>query len=175
MKVIGLDLSLGKTGIARFDGSTITVKTDDKTGDLRLLHIQNEVRAALQPGIDLAVIEGPLSHGGFSLHILGMVHGAVRTVLMKNDVPYVLISPPTLKAYATGSGTAKKADMILAAYKRAGLEFKDDNQCDAWWLRQAGLDHLDEPEVVMPLAHRKKLDTVKNWPPIQVFGRHVNP
>lgn len=170
MKVIGLDLSLSATGIARFDGSTITVKTKDGTGDLRLLHIQDEVQRALQPGIDLAVIEGPISHGGFALHIQGMVHGAVRAVLMRNSVPYVLISPPTLKAYATGSGVAKKADMILAAYKRAGLEFKDDNQCDAWWLRQAGLDYFSRAEVVMPLAHRKKLDTVKGWPMDLSFG-----
>lgn len=166
MKIIGLDLSLTGTGIARFDGSTITVKTRDKDGDLRLLHIQDAVQEVLQPGIDLAVIEAPLTHGAHSLHIQGMVHGVVRAVLMKNHVPYALISPPTLKAYATGKGTAKKADMILAAYKRAGREFDDDNQCDAAWLRWAGLDHFNCSEVVMPLAHRKKLDVVKNWPKV---------
>lgn len=175
LKVIGLDLSLTGTGIARFDGSTITVKTKEKDGDLRLLQIQQAVREALQPGINLAVIEGPLSHGAFALHIQGMVHGAVRAVLLENDVPYAVIQPTTLQAYATGKGRAKKADMILAAYKRFGREFGDDNQCDAFWLRHAGLDRLGEAEVVMPETHRKRLDVVKNWPPTRVFDVHINP
>jgi hypothetical protein len=93
-----------------------------------------------------------------------MVHGAVRLALMEAEVPYVHISPGTLKAFATGNGKADKAAMILAAYKRAGREFVDDNECDAWWLRAAGLDQYGAPEMKLPEAQRKKLATVKGWP-----------
>ena len=122
MKVIGLDLSLNGTGIAYSDGHTKVVKLDEKKGDRRLIIIQDEVIAALQPHVDLAVIETPLPRG-FSIHTQGMVHGAVRVALIKAGVPYVHISPGTLKAFATGSGKADKAAMILAAYKRGGREF----------------------------------------------------
>lgn len=163
LKVIGLDLSLNGTGIAFFDGHTKVIKLDEKQGDSRLIVIHDAVTAALQPGIDLAVIEAPLSRG-FSIHIQGMVHGVVRMALIKAEVPYVQISPPTLKAFATGNGKADKSAMILAAYKRSGREFTDDNECDAWWLRAAGLDRYGSPEVQLPVVQRNKLAVVKNWP-----------
>jgi Holliday junction resolvasome RuvABC endonuclease subunit len=158
-KVIGLDLSLTATGIAYLDGSVRTVKTNSLDGDRRLVTIVDHVKAACLDRPDLAVIEGPVSRTATAT-ISGMVHGAVRLTLMDFGVPYVLIPPATLKAYATGKGTADKLAMAMAAYKRAEKEFTDDNQCDAWWLRIAGLDLLKSPVFELPAIQRARLGKV---------------
>lgn len=166
MNIIGLDLSLTATGIAHVDGSTSTVKTRTEDGDRRLVRIQDAVRAAIAPGVQLAVIEDLPTHAK-GAGITGMVHGAVRAVLIEHTVPYALVVAATLKAYATGNGSADKTAMALAAFKRAGVEFPDDNQCDAWWLRVAGLDRHGTPLFRMPVAQLDRLDKAK-WPNLAV-------
>jgi hypothetical protein len=53
--------------------------------------------------------------------------------------------------------------MVMAAYKRFGLEFPDDNQCDAFWLRAMGLDAYHEPLAVLPAVQRDAMTKV-DWP-----------
>jgi len=162
--VLGLDLSLTGTGIAYPDGSTTTIRTRFADGDRRLLHIQAAIADALDPDIRLVVLEDLPTHAK-SAGITGMVHGAVRAVLLDHGVPYVLLAPATLKAYATGRGNADKTAMAVAALKRADVEFGDDNQCDAWWCRAAGLDRLGTPPVALPQVQRDRLDKA-TWPTI---------
>ncbi|PJN24254.1 Holliday junction endonuclease [Kitasatospora sp. CB02891] len=146
------------------NGNCHTIATKVADGDARLVQISESIRVAITVGgpIDLAVIED-LPVGARSAGITGMVHGVVRETLNIASVPYALISPATLKAYATGAGNADKTAMALAAFKRYGIEFADDNQCDAWWLRAAGLQHLGEPLVSLPAAQIARLDKAK-WP-----------
>jgi len=68
-----------------------------------------------------------------------------------------------LKRYATGKGNATKADMRMALFQRAGLDVRDDNAVDAWWLRAMALDHYGHPLVAMPQTHRQALEKVA-WP-----------
>lgn len=161
LRVLGLDLSITAPGVARSDGSTYTIRVR-QPGDWRLMEIEADVAQVLKEGVDLAVIEDLPTHAK-SAGITGMVHGAIRLLLMTESVPYVVITPATLKAYATGKGNADKTAMAMAAYKRAGREFGDDNQCDAWWLRGAGLDWLGHPEFPLPAAQRDRLDKA-TWP-----------
>lgn len=168
-RVLGLDLSITATGIAYRDGSTGTCGGPSERGDSRLLTIEDHVEiaiggedAGLGPHVDLAVIEDLPTHAK-AAGITGMVHGTVRRLLMRHNVSYVVLTPATLKAFATGKGTADKTAMAMAAYKRTGREFADDNQCDAAWLRWAGLDWLGFPEFTLPAAHRDRLKKA-NWP-----------
>lgn len=158
MKVVGLDLSVTGTGICHPLGSTRTVKTRSKDGDLRLQVIRDAVREDAR-GCDLAVIEEWV--GSFAAAVMGMVHGTVRTMLLDQCIPYVLVTPATLKKFATGNGKSDKPAMAVAAYKRAGAEFTDDNQCDAWWLRVAGLYLLGEPPFALPAAQVAALGVVE--------------
>jgi len=168
LKILALDLSITAPGLCLPDGSTRTVKTNPKDGDRRLQTIVDQVGIALgegppgRDGVDLVVIEDLPTHAK-SAGITGMVHGAVRLRLIDFNTPYVLITPATLKAYATGKGNADKTAMAIAALKRADREFADDNQCDAWWLRAAGLDWYDHAEFTMPRAQRDRLTKVA-WP-----------
>lgn len=156
-RVVGLDLSLSATGIAYSDGRTRTI-TPASSGDARLAEIRSEVREAVY-GTDFVVIEDlPINARGAGL--TGMVHGAIR-VMLQTGPPYVLITPATLKKYATGRGNATKPDMRMALYQRMGIDLRDDNQVDATWLRYAGLQLLGEPVVELPKAQVAALDKVR--------------
>lgn len=172
LRIMGLDLSITAPGIALPDGTTLTVKTRTQDGDRRLQTIVDQIGLALGEGpdgigdgVDLVVIEDLPTHAK-SAGITGMVHGAVRLRLIDFGTPYVLVTPATLKAYATGKGNADKTAMAIAALKRAGREFADDNQCDAAWLRWAALDALGQPEFPVPAAQRARLAKV-TWPEVR--------
>ena len=158
--VIGLDLSLTSSGICNSSGACITVKGQD--GDDRLVHLGDTISHF--PRAELAVIED-LPRGAMGGTSTGMAQGVARYVLRMIGVPYVLVPPSSLKTYATGKGTADKVAMALAAYKRAEVEFANDDECDAWWLRAMGLDALGEPLFELPASHRRALDKV-DWPVI---------
>lgn len=164
-RVLALDLSVTATGVALPDGTTQTLATRPGDGDLRYDAIADYISHAAQfRRADIAVIEGPVVRSSAAIAI-GMLHGVVRRELRKIGVPYVLVPPATLKAYATGKGNADKTQMAIAALKRTGREFADDNQCDAWWLRAAALDWYGRAEFDMPKAQRDRLAKVK-WPEV---------
>jgi Holliday junction resolvasome RuvABC endonuclease subunit len=163
LRIVGLDLSMTATGITGSDGESVTVKTK-LAGDRRLVAIVDAV-LAIAADCDLAAIEDLPTHAK-SAGITGMVHGAVRTALLRAFIPYVLITPASVKKYATGKGNAGKPDMAVAAFKRAGVEFRDDNECDAWWLRAFALDHYGQPVVDLPALNRSALAGVKAWPEV---------
>lgn len=161
MRIVGLDLSITATGIAKPDGETFTVQTRS-TGDHRLLAIQSAIEDAVTASLNLAVIEDLPTHA-HGAGITGMVHGVVRAELLFHHVPYVLVTPASLKKFATGKGNATKADMRMALFQRATLDIRDDNQVDAWWLRAMAHDYYGEPVVQVPQSHRAALTKV-TWP-----------
>lgn len=172
MNVLGLDLSMTATGIAFPDGRTLTVATNAKHKDARLGVIRDAVTMALT-GVDLVVMEeAPPGLKGPAIKAIHMVQGAVRVALLDMGVPYAVVNPSTLKAYATGKKGADKTAMAMAAFKRAALEFPDDNQCDAWWLLAMGLDRFGQAVVTVPQAQRAFLDSVA-WPDVSLSPEAV--
>lgn len=170
LRVLALDLSITAPGLCLPNGTARTVKTNAKTGDRRLVHITNEVGIALGDGVDLVVMEeAPPGLKGDAIKAIHMVHGAVRLRLLDSGTPYALVNPTTLKAYATGNTRADKTAMAMAAYKRSGQEFSDDNACDAAWLRWAALDHYGQPEFDLPKVQRERLTKVA-WPEREAVG-----
>lgn len=162
-RVLGLDLSITGTGVAWTgpDGavSTRMVKTREKDRDRRLIQIQAEIRE-LATGAELALIEAPTPRSATSV-ISGMVQGAARLVLLDLGVPYGTLMPASLKKFATGKGTGDKVPMAIAALKRAGLEFPDDNQCDAFWLWVAANYKVGQPMYDLPALNRESLGKIK--------------
>lgn len=159
---MGLDLSITGTGVAHtVEGAvcTHTVKTREKDRDRRLAQIQNEVRE-YAAGAELALIEAPTPRSPSSV-VSGMVQGAVRLVLLELGIPYGTLMPASLKKYATGKGTGDKVPMAIAALKRAGREFPNDNECDAFWLWVAANDHLGQPVFDLPALNRESLGKIK--------------
>jgi Holliday junction resolvasome RuvABC endonuclease subunit len=163
LRAVGLDLSITATGICGTDGETVTVKTK-AIGDRRLVDITNAV-IAIAANCDLAVIEDLPTHAK-SAGITGMVHGAVRMALLERSIPYVLVTPASVKKFATGKGNAGKPEMAVALFKRADLEVGDDNQVDAWWLRAMAFEQYGQPLVPMPAVNRSALAAIKGWPEV---------
>jgi hypothetical protein len=164
IRIMGLDLSVNGTGIYLPDGRVTRIKCKPEWGDARLQRIRNVIRTHA-PSADLAVIEGMGRFMGNTGIIIGMVHGAVRTELLDHGVPYAIVTPATLKKFATGNGSADKSMMIEAARRRAGLVFSNSDVCDAFWLHEAGCDHYGLPVRVQdPDPARSRLLDVVTWP-----------
>jgi Holliday junction resolvasome RuvABC endonuclease subunit len=159
--IIGIDPSLTATGIAT-PHETYTIPTDAKTeGRMHVIYEAARVAATPRGGCDYAVIEDLPTHA-HGAGLTGMAQGVIRLALWHADVPFATATAATLKKFATGSGTASKADMRMALYKRTGLDLKDDNEVDAYWLRQIGLHLLDHPDrVALPKTHTDALAKVK--------------
>ncbi len=170
LKIVSADLSISATGIGFRDGSVGTFGGKPGLGDDRLLVIEDALIVALgledpdDVRADLLVVEGAVARS-YTAYISGQLHGIVKRLCRRSKMPYAFVPPATLKVYATGKGNSDKTQMALAALKRAGREFGDDNQCDAFWLRAAALDHYGEPEFDVPKLHRDSLSKV-DWPKI---------
>lgn len=164
MRIMGLDLSIAETGVCEPNGGTFSLPQKAAWGDSRLRRIRDSLKATvIDLGVEFAVIEDLPTHA-HGAGITGMVHGAVRLALADLGVPYVVLTPATLKKFATGKGNSNKTAMALHAFKRAGREFGDDNQCDAWWLWAAGMDHFGPALFPLPVAQRAALDVI-TWDP----------
>lgn len=149
--VVGLDLSLAGTGIATgLRCRTISVRSK---GPARLVAIRRAIAVELMSTdgsagferateYDLAVLEGyALGVQGAGIRSNAELGGVVRAMLFELGIGIVDVPPRSLKLFATGHGGADKTAMILAAIRDAGglYTIADDNQADAYWLRQLGL------------------------------------
>ncbi len=161
MHLIGIDPSLTATGLATGD-STSTIKSH-AGGDQRLLDIYLQVFDQAVHA-DFAAVEDLPTHAQ-GAGKTGMAQGAVRVALLNASVEFVVVPPACLKKYATGRGNATKPDMRMALYQRVGLDLRDDNQVDAWWLRAMLCDALGEPLVQLPKMQRDSLSKVE-WPQV---------
>jgi Holliday junction resolvasome RuvABC endonuclease subunit len=176
--VLGIDPSLTGTGIAYNDAThTITSKPTGTTLEdrrARLADIMEDLNDAVlglgpwdfAPPADLVVIEAPslaqhsqrgtLDRNGLWWLIVYRLHAiGIRTIEA---------SPSTVKKFATGKGNATKPDMRMALFQRAGIDCRDDNQVDAWWLAEIGAHLLDIPTLELPKAHLDALDKIDRSP-----------
>lgn len=166
-RVIGLDLACDSTGVALPDGTTLTIKAPKQAGKTRTLaddlarmdHAAVQIAGLLEhAAADLAVIED-YAPGikSAAAHRLAEIGGIVRLACHRAGIPIALVNNMHLKIYATGTAKAEKRDMSMWAYKRAGVEFPNSDECDAWWLRAMGLDHLGHAVVELPKVQRAAL------------------
>lgn len=176
--VIGLDVSLTRTGIAVWrDGrmtttSTVSQPIGAQSWDQRNTRIVGQARAItgwLQdntPKPDLAVIEAPILHGpqtGSFFDRSGLWHGVYSKLRSSGwRVPVAVVNVATLKAWATGKGNADKA-MMLHAARREWPAVLNDDEADASWLAAMGAAKLGHEPVEMT-AWRVSGLTKGDWP-----------
>jgi len=165
-EVVGLDPSLRASGLALPDGSLMTIRNESASSlgarVERLRRIIGEVGHTVGAG-RLVVIEGPaFGMGNKATHELGGLWWLLAYRLTQLDNQLVVVGIQQLKKLATGKGNATKADMRVSWLRRTGQDVADDNQCDAAWLRQAGLHLLGSPDAVpLPKVHLDALTLVE--------------
>lgn len=175
MIVIGLDLSMASTGVARIaDGTVQLTRVQSKPTDssinarsTRLRTIAMQV-TALCAGADLVIVEGPSfgSTGAGTWDRAGLwwliVARLTGTGLRVADVP-----PSNVKMYALGKGGGKDAgkDNVLAAviHRYQDLvQVTGNDVADALILAAMGARHLGHPiENDIPATHLRALSGVR--------------
>lgn len=170
MNVIGVDWSLSATGVCNELGALRTLTPPTKDNVARLEWMFRQAQALVAGDVDILstvlVFESPfmgMKGKADATMALGEMYGVVKLALRKWAGRIVWVAPSTLKVYATGRGNATKPDMRAELIKRAGVDIKDDNQCDAWWLRAMALDRLATAPLELPATHRRALASV-TWP-----------
>jgi Holliday junction resolvasome RuvABC endonuclease subunit len=161
--ILGLDLSLAKTGLAALSeahgvwematrrivtkphGKGNTRGLRDRMGDIR-----EQCSAAIREDVELAVLEGPsfASVGGSSKDLMGL-WWLVYDRLCEQDLPVLVVPPSSLKKWATGKGNAGKGQVAVGISRtfpmdRFLVDFAqcDDNEVDAAALCGIGAQHL---------------------------------
>ncbi len=145
MNVIGIDPSLTSTGVVVLtnDGVFSERVRSKKQGIYRAMEIADRVaELIIIHRANVAYIEG-YSFGsmGQALYQIGELGGLLRERFCEiygNDevVPFDWkeIPPTQVKKFCTGKGNAKKEDMKLHTYKRWGVEFRSNDEVDAFVL-----------------------------------------
>lgn len=149
--IAGIDPSLSGTGYS--DGRELLTITTQAADPFRLAVIHDAISSLVARRCRLAVLEDLPTHA-HGAGKTGMAQGVIRLALIRQRVHYITVSPSIVKKLATGKGNATKPDMRMALYQRAGLDVRDDNQVDAWWLRQIGMQLLAHPDRLdLPKTH----------------------
>lgn len=145
MPFLGIDQSLTATGVCLVgdDGkpsALFTVDPGSRRGAERLSFVKEAVSTLLGPIVQFVCFEGYSYDSTSRQHALGEVGGVLKLLVYEHHLPYLEVSPASLKKFATGKSTASskrdgasKGDMIMAA-EAEGIAVADDNQADAYFL-----------------------------------------
>lgn len=158
-RVIGLDLGTscgyawtddGK--VRGFHSGVYDLKPSrHEGGGMRFLRFQHRLVDLLQDrdgGSDCIVFyEEVRRHMGTdAAHVYGGLLAMLQSECEEHGIPYRGIPVGTIKKRATGRGNASKEDMRCAATAAFSASDKwglvDENQADALWVLQCGLDEL---------------------------------
>jgi len=153
---VGLDPSINATGVSVLDNCgnivverTFSVKDKDKLFERSLIKYEEEI-SFIGKIINLGsvYIEGPAyQSSGQVILQMGALHFFTRVYLYKAGVNYKVIAPGTLKKFVTGKGNSKKELMLLKTFKRWGVEFEDNNMCDAYGLARMALEDFKNESI----------------------------
>jgi len=144
---VGIDQSLTGFGLtfllANGEHHTIVQKFDPKKygpGVTRLIAIydwlSHELRKhELDEYIFHVCVEGYANGAKFGREQAGELGGFVKLALYDHGGIFpTIVKPTALKKYVTGSGAAKKNEILLGVYKRWAVDFRDDNAADSYGL-----------------------------------------
>lgn len=173
MAFVGIDQSYTGFGLVVINASTDVTHSHlgkfpaakyDTPVD-RLVAIENWLDKHLQGwDIDRVCMEGYANGSKFGRELAGELGYAVKRFLRvyhpQRLVPTV-VPPTSVKKFASGSGTAKKNEMLLAVFKRWGMEYKDDNLADAFVLAKIA-QALDDPGIVDTKFQMEVLSKLSN-------------
>lgn len=170
MIVGGLDLSLTATGYALIENtkliaSGVITPPNGMRGEQRLAWVIDEIEGMLdlkaQFNIRLMALEGYSFGSRNKLADLGELGGVVKVGLLDLGIPRVIVSPNQLKKFITGKGSGKKNVVLMHTFKMFGMEFNDDNECDAFVLAKIAEALVGANDYKLSKPQQQVIDKVK--------------
>lgn len=166
--ILGLDLSLRKSGYCLLMNNEIkeigTIKNDLRgieRLDYIIYFIQNNLLLPYSTSIELVAIEGyAYAVQQSRAHSTGELGGVVKLTLNSLNYKTIIVPPESLKKFATGKGQIKKNMVMTKVYKKYGLEFKNDDECDAYCLAKMGQAYLEGTEIKYEKEALKKVEVL---------------
>lgn len=148
--VMGIDPSLTSTGwVVLRDGELIGHGTvgSKNDGAHRLIDLRDAVDGLLQKYLpNFVAIENYAFGAANRAHQIGEWGGVLRVLLCERDddnCKWKEFAPTVVKKRCTGKGNSKKENMKLWAYKKWGVEFKTNDEVDAYVLAKLGEEALN--------------------------------
>ena len=90
---------------------------------------------------------------------LGELGGLIKDVFDNSlGIIYTIVGPNQLKKFATGKGSGKKNVVMMKVYKKYGVEFDDDNECDAFVLAKIAQAMVMRNEIDLDKAQLEVID-----------------
>lgn len=157
LTVINASTGEHHTSLGKFDAAKYG------NGAHRLVIIQDWLRSELSGwDIDHLCMEGYANGAKFGREVAGELGAAVKLALWGHpqEVTPTIVPPTSVKKFATGSGAAKKNEILLGVYKRWDVEFKDDNLADSFVLAKIseaiGQERSDLPKFQQEVLSKLK-------------------
>ena len=169
--IIGLDLSLTASGVARIDDEPRCwrVRSKGKSTDTlaqrsnRLARIDEEIRFAIPAGAAIAIESAAHAASTGHHHDRSGLWWLVVNTLVEQDHRVYEFTPTQVKKYATGRGNASKMEVMAAVIKRyPQFDVADDNEADAVVLAAMLARALGQPiEESLPQVNASTLATFR--------------
>lgn len=146
--VMGIDPSLTSTGWCHLTGahhSCGSIRPAGKlSGPARLRDLYNKLDDILGEFLpSMIVLEGYSYGSSHHREALAEWGGLIRVLLFDRKIPTLIVAPTSLKKYVLSEASKEKDQMLLSVYKRWGVEFANNDECDAFALSQLGRSRLE--------------------------------
>lgn len=144
---MGLDLSLNGTAWCTLRRGLVNsgrINAEGTQGPQRLATLAKAFRKLLFSNTpDLIVLEGYSYGSPFNREAVAEWGGVVRFMLWEQQIATLTVAPMTLKKYVLPAGVPnEKQQVMLASFKRWGVDFLTNDECDAHALAQLGRSRL---------------------------------
>lgn len=168
---VGVDPALRKIGLCVLVNGEPEVRKlvqphRDDRGPQRLAHIRDALRLALDPyqdRIDGAAVEAQALGALGDIDQLGQVNGVIQVLFEDLGVTPISVPPASLKKFVANNPQADKSLMMHMAHKLWGVEFVQDDLCDAYGLARFAEECLEQKstrrhqvEAVFSVLQKKK-------------------
>jgi Holliday junction resolvasome RuvABC endonuclease subunit len=146
---VGLDASMTSFGVHAYpinhtDAYGLSVGTTPAHGSdtRRVIDTANEVTDILyslpfKPQIVCIEDYGPINRTSGKIAQRAEMCGIIKHWILLNGIPLIMVSPPSLKKFATNNGKASKEDMLLAA-QALGFHANNADEADAFHASRLG-------------------------------------
>jgi len=173
--VVGIDPSLTSTGVVVIkDGivaeqhAIVSKPPKEKTPATeaeRLMKIRDSIRTfvMMDRKPSLVLVEGLAftARNTSALVQLAGLNYFIREILIQGKVPFVIVSPTSLKKFATGKGNVDKNLIMMEVYKRWNFSPENSDVCDAFVLAQIGLALCREPALPLIKPQTEVINLLK--------------